>query len=87
MSLWDAVFGCLIVLSAIHRAEFTLTGYAAFELVAHFARSSLFESVGATARHQRPSEQNQDRQGLHLLILGNERANARELHRGRVEAL
>ena len=81
MSLWDAVLGCLIVLSAIHRAEFTLAGHAALELVAHFARGSLFEWIGATARHQRTSEKDRDRQALHLLILGNGRANARELHR------
>jgi hypothetical protein len=87
MSLWDAVLGCLIVIGAIHRTEFTLPGHAAFELVAHLARGSLFERISATARHQRTSEKDRDRQGLHLLILGNERANARELHRGRVEAL
>jgi hypothetical protein len=81
MSLWDGVLGRLIIIRAIHRAEFTLTGHAAFELVGHFARGSLFEGISATARHQRATQKNQDRQGLHLLILGNERANARELHR------
>ena len=73
MSLWDTVLGCLIIIGAIHRAEFTLTGHATLKLVAYLSRCSLFEWIGAAARYQRTSKKNQDRRGLHLLILGNER--------------
>ena len=76
MGLWDAVLGRLIIIGAIHRAKFTLTGHATLKLVAYLGWGSLFEWIGAAACYQRASKKNQDRRGLHLLILGNERANA-----------
>jgi hypothetical protein len=87
MGLRDSVLVCLVTGWTIHRAELTLTCDAAFELALDFLCAPLFERIGATAHHQCACDREQDRQGLHLLILGNERANARELHRGRVEAL
>jgi hypothetical protein len=38
----------------------------------------LFERIGATAHHQCVSDREQDRQGLHLLILGSDQAIASE---------
>jgi hypothetical protein len=42
--------------------------------------ATLFQWVCATACHHRPGNREENRQALHLLILGSERFNARELH-------
>jgi hypothetical protein len=76
MSLRNTVFAGLIVGRPLDRTEFSLAGHAAFKLVADFAGGALFERIGTTARYQRTSKENQDRQGPHLPILGSALVNA-----------
>ena len=70
MGLRNSVLVCLVAGWAIHRPELTLTGDATFELALDFLCAPLFERIGATAHHHCVSDREQDRQGLHLLILG-----------------
>jgi hypothetical protein len=57
-----------IVGRSLQRAERSLTSYTSLELPLHFPRAALFKWVGAAARSQ-PDDQEQDREGFHLLIL------------------
>ena len=68
MSLWDAMFCGGIVGRSLQWAERSLTGHAALELPLHLPRAALFEWVGAAAGSQ-PYDEQQDREGFHLLIL------------------
>ena len=52
----------------------TLAGHAALKLTSNFLRGALFERVSASP-HDKRARAN-ERQGLHLLILGNEAGNA-----------
>jgi hypothetical protein len=63
------------------RANRSLAGHAALELISDFLGGALFEWVSASADNERARAN--DGQGLHLLILGSERSNAR----GAVETL
>jgi hypothetical protein len=74
MSLRDAVLTCGIIRGAINWPQCPLAGDAALELALNFLRAALFQRISATARDQR--ERAQDRQGLHLLILGSQGDNA-----------
>jgi len=75
MSLGNSVFAGRITLFAIDRANGSLTGYAALELIPDFPRAALFERVSTSPSEKRARAN--DRQGLHLFILGSERSNAR----------
>jgi hypothetical protein len=57
-----------IVGGALQRAKRSLTGHASLQLLLHFLRAALFERVCAAARNQ-PCDREQDREGLHPLIL------------------
>jgi len=73
MCLWHGVFPGLIILRAIDRAECSLTGDTAFQLSFNFSGAALFQRICATACQHRPGNREEDRQALHLLILGSER--------------
>jgi hypothetical protein len=75
MSLWNSVFAGRIVRWAIDRANGSLSGHAALELTSDFLRAALFEWISASPHNKRARAN--DRQGLHLFILGSERSNAR----------
>ena len=64
-----------IVRGPLFRANRSLAGHAALELTADFLRGALFERVSTSAHDERARAN--DRQGLHLFILGSERSNAR----------
>jgi hypothetical protein len=51
--------------------ESSLAGYATFKLPLHFPRALLFKRISATA-HADAYEDEQNRRGLHLLILGSD---------------
>jgi hypothetical protein len=68
MSLWDAVFSCGIIRRSINRADRSLAGHATLKLPTDFLSAAMFDWISATASDQR--ERANDRQGLHLLILG-----------------
>jgi hypothetical protein len=59
----------------LHWAERSLAGDAALKLPLHFLRAALFKRISAATRSQ-PCDHEQDRQALHLLILGSERCIA-----------
>ena len=80
MSLRDAVFAGGIIFRAVNRTDSPLAGHAALKLPADFLGAALFQWIGTPTRNQR--ERAKNRQGLHLLMLGNKRTNAR-----RVEAM
>jgi hypothetical protein len=75
MSLWNSVFAGRIVRGTLDRANRSLAGHAALELTSDFLRAALFERV-STSPHDERARAN-DRQGLHLFILGSEWCNAR----------
>jgi hypothetical protein len=75
MSLWNSVFTGGITGFSLFGPDRSLAGYAALELTSDFLGSALFERVSASAHNQRARAN--DRQGLHLLILGSVRSNAR----------
>ena len=68
MSLRDAMLRGRIVGRSVQRAERSLTGHTALELPLHLPCAALFEWVGAAAGSQ-PYDEQQDREGFHLLIL------------------
>ena len=78
MGLRNSVLVCLVARWTIHRPELTLTCDAAFELALDFLCAPLFDRIGTTAHHQCVCDREQDRQGLHLLILGSDQAIASE---------
>jgi hypothetical protein len=80
MSLWNSVFAGGVILRAIDRANRSLAGHAALELTSDFLRAALFEWVSASP-HDKRTRAN-DRQGLHLFILGSELSNARARLKG-----
>jgi hypothetical protein len=75
MSLWNRVFTGRIARGPLFRANRPLAGHAALKLISDFIGGALFEWVCASAHNERAHAN--DRQGLHLLILGSERSNAR----------
>ena len=75
MGLWNGVFTGGIAGAPLFRANRSLAGDAALELTSDFLGTALFEWVSASAYNERAGANN--RQGLHLLILGSERSNAR----------
>src|SRR5438477_8130585 len=88
MTLGDAVFVCRIALGALNRADLSLAGDAALDLVADFGARAIFERISATAGHERENDGAEDRPGLHRSILGKMRRFATAtLNRCSVEAL
>jgi hypothetical protein len=83
MSLRDAVLSRGIIRRSINRAYCSLAGYAALELTSYVLGAALFQRIGTPTRNKR--ERANHRQGLHLLILGNEReiaiAESRQVNR------
>jgi hypothetical protein len=75
MSLWNSVFASRIIRWAFDRANRSLAGHAALELTSDFLRAALFEWISASPHDERARAN--DRQGLHLFILGSEWCNAR----------
>jgi hypothetical protein len=75
MSLWNSVFASRIIRWAFDRANRSLAGHATLKLTSHFLRTALFEWISASLHDERARAN--DRQGLHLFILGSERSNAR----------
>ena len=74
MRLRNAVLGCRVARWPLDRSDGSLAGNSAPQLVLHFLSAAFLHRVGATSYDQRARAQ--DRQGLHLLILGKERSNA-----------
>jgi hypothetical protein len=70
MSLWNSVFASRIIRWAFDRANRSLAGHAALELTSDFLRAALFEWISASPHDERARAN--DRQGLHLLILGSD---------------
>jgi len=77
---------CGIIFAAIYGADLSLAGNAALQLLADLSGGALFERIGATGREQRACDWDEDRQGLHLLILGSRSVIARALRCLSVEA-
>jgi hypothetical protein len=75
MGLWNRMFTGGIVRGPLFRANRSLARHATLELTSDFLRGALFERVSTAAENERARAN--DRQGLHLLILGSERSNAR----------
>jgi hypothetical protein len=75
MILWDAVLSRGITQRSIKRAYRSLAGHTALELASHFLRAALFQRISTPTRDKR--ECADDRQGFHLLMLRNDRTNAR----------
>ena len=75
MGLWNRMFTSGIARGPLFRTNRSLAGHAALELASDFLRGALFERVSTAAYNERARAN--DRQGLHLLILGSERSNAR----------
>jgi hypothetical protein len=75
MSLRDCVFGRRIAGFSLFGPNRSLTGHPALELIADFLGAALFERVRTSPGEKRARAN--DRQGLHLLILGSEPNNAR----------
>jgi hypothetical protein len=75
MGLWNRVFTGGVARGPLFRANRSLARHAALELTADFLGTALFERVSTSAYNERARAN--DRQGLHLLILGSERSNAR----------
>jgi len=75
MSLWNSVFAGGIVRGPLFRANRSLAGHAALELTSDFLLAALFKWISASPNDERARAN--DRQGLHLFILGSERSNAR----------
>jgi hypothetical protein len=73
-----AVFSGRVAGVALLRYDFTLAGQAALELRSDFFACSIFERIGATPGDQHAADHNQDRQGLHPLILGMNFAKAND---------
>jgi len=75
MILWDAVLSRGITRRSIKRAYRSLAGHATLELASHFLRAALLQRISTPTRDKR--ERADDRQGFHLLMLRNDRTNAR----------
>jgi hypothetical protein len=75
MSLRNGVFAGGIILLTLLRANRSLSGDAALELTPDFLRGPLFERVRTCPGEKRARANN--RQGLHLFILGSARGYAR----------
>jgi hypothetical protein len=72
------VFSSRVAGVALLWHDITLAGQAALQLRLNFVAGSLLERIGATASNQHAADHNQDRQGLHLLILGMNFAKAND---------
>jgi hypothetical protein len=72
MRLWNAVLTSGIIGRAINWTEGALTGNAPLELALNFLSSTLFQWICATAPDQDAGNCEENRQALHLLILGSE---------------
>ena len=60
---------------SLFRTKLPLPGHSALKLASNFFRAALFERISASPHDERARAN--DRQGLHLFILGSERSNAR----------
>ena len=76
MCLRDAVFGCRIARFALLRNKLSLAANAALQLRLYFLATPLLERIGATAGKRCARDREQDRHGLHPLILGMKLAKA-----------
>ena len=74
MVLRDGVLCRGITWRSIKRAYRSLASHAALELASYFFRAALFQRISTPTRDKR--KRADDRQGLHLLILESECANA-----------
>jgi hypothetical protein len=81
MILGDGVLAGRIVRSALDWSNVSATAQAALELLLHFRAPPLLERIGATKCKEHPSDHEQDRRALHLLILGMNCCIARTLQR------
>ena len=75
MGLGNRMFTGGIARGPLFRADRSLAGHAALELTSDFLRAAFFERISTPSYNERARAN--DRQGLHLLILGSERCNAR----------
>jgi hypothetical protein len=75
MGLWNRVFTGGIAGGPVFRSNRSLARHAALELTADLLGTALFERISTSAYNE--GARANDRQGLHLLILGSERGNAR----------
>ena len=87
MRLGNAVFAGWIAGLSLLGADSALTGDAALQLRLNFAAISLFERIGTAAGKRCARDHEEDRQGPHPLILGNNDliANWRSTISNRVE--
>ena len=75
MSLRNPVFAGGITGLSLFRTKLPLPGHSALKLASNFFRAALFERISASPHDERARAN--DRQGLHLFILGSERTIAR----------
>jgi hypothetical protein len=80
MSLWNSVLAGGITRLSLFRTNRPLASHATLKLISNFIGAALFEWISASAYNERARAN--DRQGLHLLILGSERSNARARLKG-----
>jgi hypothetical protein len=74
MGFGNRMFTGGIARGPLFRADRSLAGHAALELTSDFLRAAFFERISTASYNERARAN--DRQGLHLLILGSERPNA-----------
>lgn len=70
MRLRDAMFAGRIAGLPFLRTELALPGDSALQLRLNFLTSLLFQGIGATDREDGDENREEERPGLHLLILG-----------------
>jgi len=70
MRLGHAMFAGRISGIALFGDELSLAGDAALKLRLNVAATSLLERIGTTGRENRKGNREEERPGLHLLILG-----------------
>ena len=78
MRLRNAMLGRWIawITLAFSFGELPLTGDAALQLRLHFTAASLFDRIGATGGENKEENREEERPGLHPLILGMNRVIA-----------
>jgi hypothetical protein len=75
MGLWNRMFTGRIARGPLFRTDRSLAGYTPLQLTTDFLGAAFFERVSTSTGEKRARAN--DRQGLHLFILGSERSNAR----------
>ena len=78
------MFVGLVARRALDRSECALTGHAALELAFHFVGAAFLQRIGARRQEKGASQRKNNRNALHLPILGGASFIARHERRVRV---